>query len=773
MGLQVSFLKQPTEIKILTIFGGCDYSSGGSPRVAFSNVMELANLPNFPHAIVGPKTSREAQAMSMAATNFGMIPIVSNWATSPRLASKSLFPTFARTIPSDTSGAKFAAYLARKLGYKRIGFMHESSDWGAGFKDALFTESSKLDIIMKFSAYDSGNQVSTSQAMRTMKQSKLNVIFVANFMDDLRELAEAWKAEGMNTQPTLFIFIALESYDALTIRISGDQNYPPNDDIAKMMHGSLSFTFSVFPNTQWSNFLDKFSQGDFTKYESRVSDMFPPNGLGNTDQGCANSNYSYPLTSGYLGASKAQLNQDVWAWTFDQVLAVGLAICQLRPTDPLPSTLDSSFGEQLYNKIINLDFKGLSGEVNFNTETGDRSPNSADYVLYNYKRVTEFEIQPLVLGAWMAQLDDWKIDISSATFKSGIGKPPTETVAPEEDFTYLPLGLKVLGYIEVIFLNLLCLGSIAWVAINRHDKVVINAQGVLLALMTFGCMIASWSILALTADDQLTDVLDESVSCMVAPVMFSFGFQLALVALIAKIYRIYILFKASTRLKLKRVSLPHVLKVISFFMAGETVILVLWICIAPLKFTRLVSQVDEYGNTKVSFGQCSGDAASVAFVLVVFALHAVAVILTYSASNHVRELPTKYQESRYLNMAILSMAQIYLIAVPSIAAVYSTPIGRFVITSSTVFVTIGALLFFMIFPKIFPKQFGMEGTEKAVAVVAEEHPPRNYQQQQQDHANDYRSSWAKSTPVTQTPPEQEDSQRTEVVAHISAVDPTA
>jgi hypothetical protein len=39
-------------------------STGGSPRLAFSYVSELANLPNHPHAIVGPKTSREVSFAS-------------------------------------------------------------------------------------------------------------------------------------------------------------------------------------------------------------------------------------------------------------------------------------------------------------------------------------------------------------------------------------------------------------------------------------------------------------------------------------------------------------------------------------------------------------------------------------------------------------------------------------------------------------------------------------------------------------------------------------
>src|SRR4051794_32430223 len=95
----------------------------------------------------------------------GMIPVISNWATSNRLTDRSLFPSFTRTVPNTFASAGLAVQLIKNLGYKRFGLIHESSDFGSAYKDAMFSEASRLDISMKFSGYDSRNQISTTQAM--------------------------------------------------------------------------------------------------------------------------------------------------------------------------------------------------------------------------------------------------------------------------------------------------------------------------------------------------------------------------------------------------------------------------------------------------------------------------------------------------------------------------------------------------------------------------------------------------------------------------------
>ena len=687
--------------KNLTIPWTC--SSGGNPRVIFQYVVELAQLSDFPNAIIGPVESIEAQAVGMGAAVFGYTPIMSNWATSPLLANPQIFPTFARTIPSDTAGADNAAELAQRLGYSMVALIYENSDFGTGFKDALFASLSARNIQLKFSAYTTLDQTTMEQAFQSIRETMLNLVFLVTNQVDLPMLASAWYIPN-DQQEFLFIFLSLDSIYS-TVQLAASYN-GTDDALSKMFDGSLSFTYSVKPNPQFSNFLKLMGENEFVQYESGINKFFPPNGNATSITSCANSNISYQLYPGQLNASALYFTSDIWAYTFDAVITMGLAICSLIPQDPLPTVLDDAFGQALHNASVYQNFDGLSGNVRFITATGDRDPRSADYILTNFIRTGSFELTSNAVGVWAGV--NWTYNLTGMYFKTGkFGVLPSETVLPIQNFNYLPNSLKYLGYFEVAFLNTICLICILWVWINRATRVVINAQGSLLMLMIIGCSVASWSILALTIDDAPDETLNANIGCMAAPILFSFGFELALVALIAKIMRIYVLFKSSSKMKKRRVAIHHVMGLIALFMSGEVIILILWTSLDPLTYQRFVTQTDEFNNPTDSVGECYGDSVSFGFVAIVFTLHALSVIFTGIASSFVKDFPVQYQESRYLNLAVLSMGQIYILAVPSVIAVYSSSIGRFVMTSTVVLISALALLCFLIVPKMFPKQFSM------------------------------------------------------------------
>ena len=644
-------------------------------------------------------------------SSFWNIPVISYWATSTRLANQDLFPTFMRTIANDASGAYFAARLVKQLGYTRCGLLYENSDFGAAFKDTLFTESALNNVTLRFQAYDTRDQLTASRAMRAMSESKLNVIFVVSYMADLPYLAQGYVEEMSEDQNVLFIFLALDSAESTVSKVA-TADADTAKKLAKMLHGSLYFTPTVETNSLWTNFKAKYAANEFVSYESAINDMFQPNGLADKDwkDSCADASISYALPSSTLGGSTADYAFDIWTYTFDAVIAAGLALCELSPTDPLPVNIDPDFEAALYNKMVNIRFSGLSGNVAFDNITGDRDSQSLRFNLINFKRDTDDATVTFTsVGEYNHNTDKWDIELDQVQWRSGQGMAfaPSETVLPVENPNFLPLGLKIWGYVEVALMNVVCIYCIIWLLRNAKEKVLINSQGSLLNVMCVGCLIASWSVLALTADDQMNDYLDENIACMAAPVMFSIGFQLALLALLGKIYRIFILFKSSKKLRRHKISTAHVLTGVAAVMTIEIVIMICWIVLAPLRFERLIGSTDEFGNPIHSFGQCSGGPACVAFVAVLFGLHAFALVATGYASSRVKDLPVEFQESRYLNLAVLSMSQIYLIAVPTVVATYSNVVGRFVITSTVVFITVGALVLFMIFPKMFRDSFGV------------------------------------------------------------------
>ena len=176
----------------------------------------------------------------------------------------------------------------------------------------------------------------------------------------------------------------------------------------------------------------------------------------------------------------------------------------------------------------------------------------------------------------------------------------------------------------------------------------------------------------------------------------------------AKSYRISIIFNNSKFRKITASASKFMLLVVFVFFI-ECSILIAWTIVAPLKFVRVLDFVDQYDYPVASHGACLGPApVSGIFVGVLCGLHALQVITTMRVTQRLTRVPARFQETRWINIAALSMGQLYLIGLPSAAAVYGSPLGRFLVLSSVVFMTCLALLAAIFYPKYMMKTYGEE-----------------------------------------------------------------
>ncbi|CAF1584944.1 unnamed protein product [Rotaria magnacalcarata] len=79
--------------------------------------------------IVGPRLSREAHMIAAFAETIG-IPVVSYTATDPDLSSRSAYPSFYRTIPSDTSAALSIVHLFMKFNWTSCVIIYQNDAYG-------------------------------------------------------------------------------------------------------------------------------------------------------------------------------------------------------------------------------------------------------------------------------------------------------------------------------------------------------------------------------------------------------------------------------------------------------------------------------------------------------------------------------------------------------------------------------------------------------------------------------------------------------------------
>ncbi|CAF1116476.1 unnamed protein product [Adineta steineri] len=104
-------------------------ASGGITMNALSSSCLLISTSNIV-GIVGPTFSRETQVIAPFAAQLS-IPVVSYSATDPGLSDRGAYPTFYRTVPSDTTAALTIAQLFMKLNWTSSIIIYQNDAYGS------------------------------------------------------------------------------------------------------------------------------------------------------------------------------------------------------------------------------------------------------------------------------------------------------------------------------------------------------------------------------------------------------------------------------------------------------------------------------------------------------------------------------------------------------------------------------------------------------------------------------------------------------------------
>ena len=109
--------------------------TGGTIIGALSNTCQAVSTSNI-IGIVGPSLSRESPIISAVAKTVG-IPTVSYSATSPALSDKVAYPSFYRTVPSDSAAALAITKLFIKYNWTSCIIIFQNDEYGTGGTDVL------------------------------------------------------------------------------------------------------------------------------------------------------------------------------------------------------------------------------------------------------------------------------------------------------------------------------------------------------------------------------------------------------------------------------------------------------------------------------------------------------------------------------------------------------------------------------------------------------------------------------------------------------------
>jgi len=283
--------------------------------------------------------------------------------------------------------------------------------------------------------------------------------------------------------------------------------------------------------------------------------------------------------------------------------------------------------------------------------------------------------------------------------RPALDKRSCENIVEEKHL--LGPSVKVVGFLMFGLNCSLVIYSLCWTLQRRKSPLVRRAQPIFLALIGVGCIISSGSILAMLVDEGVTDdqaLLDRA--CMAQPWLYCVGFVLTFSSLYAKVWRVKKIFM-NARLRRLQIKNGELLKWICVALLVESIPLIAWQLMDPLKWSRSCTKFDPVAVQVCteSQGSCSSERGW-SFMIPILFLHIFVLIRASLLAHQIRNVATDFQESKWIGIAIFSDLQLLLLGLPVVYLVRSNPIAYFVVKSGIVFINDGGDAGFIFIPKI-------------------------------------------------------------------------
>lgn len=270
------------------------------------------------------------------------------------------------------------------------------------------------------------------------------------------------------------------------------------------------------------------------------------------------------------------------------------------------------------------------------------------------------------------------------------------------DMNYIG-NIAVLGYAMFALLAFGCLGFAAWVVLTRKTRVIRAAQPIFLLLVVTGVLLMSASIIPMTIDDEHYSQHACDIACNATPWLLSLGFSLTFAALFSKLWRIDRVLEAARSFRRQTVTIGDVVIPLLVILTLNLIILICWTTLAPLKYVRTPRDGTDPWNRVIStYGSCGEHQhiSSAPFIALLAVLNMCALIIANVQAYRTRMIKTEFSESKYIAIALASMAQAGIVGIPLLFLVGDQPQANFVVRVLLVVVTCSAILVLIFVPKI-------------------------------------------------------------------------
>ncbi|KAH7569332.1 hypothetical protein JRO89_XS06G0147600 [Xanthoceras sorbifolium] len=284
-------------------------------------------------AILGPQIP-DAAPLVIELGEKAHVPVISFFPTSPIL-SHSKNPYFIRATQDDSFQVKAIAATLRRFGWHQVVFVYEDTDYGKGMicslVNALLENDIRVAYMMAISSFAEDFQISRELNMLMTRKNRVFVVHMTTPLGS-RLFALADKA-GMMTEGYVWL---------ITTALANSLSAIMNSETIDSMEGILGIRSHVPKSKDLENFNRRWK---------RKLDLMNPNSSG------------------------TELNI-FGLWAYDSIWALARAVERIGVTNPTLLKLktrevvkdfaslgsSSRIGPRLVKEILNVKFKGLSGE---------------------------------------------------------------------------------------------------------------------------------------------------------------------------------------------------------------------------------------------------------------------------------------------------------------------------------------------------------------------------------------------------------------------------
>jgi len=665
------------------------------------------NTSMRPCAVMGSNTDLATSQMSIISFSHDLFHSI--FVPKENFDYKSRYPFITRIIPAQSSESFAVMQYLKSIGVSHVALIYTSQE-NYMLNQNFFSEASLYDIkTNSFPLQDKPptdpveRQELISSLIARVKKTMFRYICVYFNKFYYEEIMTEAYRQGIAGPGYNWIFGSGLSAEEV---VEMSKDYTPGSPLYIATQGT-SFIKNLFVRKSesfphYENFLNVWSNLDveMVNYVNNKWPKYSSEELLNYTDFKAKPEY-FKSTSKYFPPDSLTYQ------IYDTTVALGIAAC---------SSVNNGtyFGAKehfdAWTQIDNIE--ALSGSLKF-LPTGSRDPSTSLYAITNVvEKSTAFE------GYYSyffelnstSKTETWiKNPYKEHCYSDGSTIPP-EPLPPlqVEKIHISPVVRGVsLGICFVCLLASIYCGM--YVYRHKKDKIIKSSQPIFLFMICFGTFLMASSIIWLSIDDQIASVQFCNVCCMVSPWLFIVGFVISFSALFSKTRRINTIISQARKFRRVQIQAKDVLPPFFCLLGLDVLLLSIWTALAPLTWTREVTDVDVFGRIAQTTGYCTYTVDLIGNILVGLLLAINFGVLLYAIFQAylARSIPTEFNESQYITMTMASMFQVNFIGIPLLIFLYDQPDAALLLKMCLISIICFAVLFFLFVPKMFPAKFGI------------------------------------------------------------------